>query len=181
MRCRRVRQRLSAFLDGELPNALRDRLAAHLDSCVECRATLDRFRRLAPVLESSPAPGVPDWLPERVLARAQERLERRRRGLFDPLAAFAQWLALGMRGMRPAVTAAALVGVVLGSLMGWTLSRKPVAGSTIAASSRETLESLYGLDALGGAPADSLEIAYAELTSAPQAPPAFFAETKGVR
>ena len=43
----RYTDRLSDFLDEELPIELRDEVAVHLDGCGECRATLDGLRRVA--------------------------------------------------------------------------------------------------------------------------------------
>lgn len=60
---------LSAFCDGTLPPARRDRVAAHLAACARCRATVDSYRALGAAAASlHPAPLPVDGL-EAVLAR----------------------------------------------------------------------------------------------------------------
>lgn len=38
------RQLLSVYLDNELPSPWREKLEAHLESCVECQSSLNRYR-----------------------------------------------------------------------------------------------------------------------------------------
>jgi anti-sigma factor RsiW len=60
--CYRTRQRLSAFLDGELDDATTRTTVAHLTSCGACQKEADQFRRLHSMLQrtASAAPE-PDW------------------------------------------------------------------------------------------------------------------------
>jgi anti-sigma factor RsiW len=41
------RQILSVYLDGELPSPWKEEMEAHLTRCPECRAKLERYRRLS--------------------------------------------------------------------------------------------------------------------------------------
>lgn len=73
MRCGDITPYLSAFLDDELAEPLRDAVETHVGACADCQGKLDRLARvdllLAALPESRPAPDVLD----RVLAAAQQR------------------------------------------------------------------------------------------------------------
>ncbi len=94
--CYYVRERLSAWLDGELVEAERTAVAAHLEACAGCRLELAQLSALDAALESLSAP-VPPLVAERVLARI---MPRRRRG----------WQSL-------ALAASLIMGIVLGGTM----------------------------------------------------------------
>ena len=53
------RERLSAYIDGELPSAEAQQLEAHLASCAECRRELDELRQLRTLLRALPSPRPP--------------------------------------------------------------------------------------------------------------------------
>jgi len=55
-RHRRYRDRLSAYLDGELDAAALGRLKRHLDDCDPCRAELEELRATVAALQQMPAP-----------------------------------------------------------------------------------------------------------------------------
>ncbi|MHB8780760.1 MAG: anti-sigma factor family protein [Candidatus Geothermincolia bacterium] len=55
MRCRRACRLLSSFREGSLRPQLYSRLAAHLESCEECRGKLASLDRLAATLEGLPS------------------------------------------------------------------------------------------------------------------------------
>lgn len=79
--CEQVRERLSAWLDGELAPEERGRVAAHLADCGECRGELALLARLDGALGSLEA-SAPPGLTERVL----DRLRPRRRYWWQSLA-----------------------------------------------------------------------------------------------
>lgn len=91
-----VRERLSAWLDGELSDAERLEVAAHLEVCEECRRELARLQRLDAALGRLDA-AVPPGLAERVL----DRLQPRRRYWWQSLA----------------LAASLLLGIVLGGTL----------------------------------------------------------------
>lgn len=95
----RVRERLSAWLDGELTAEERREVAADLEGCEECRRELAALERLDAALGSLGAP-VPARLAERVL----DRLQPRRRRYW--------WQSLAMAA-----------SLVLGIVLGGTLAR----------------------------------------------------------
>ena len=92
-----VRERLSAYLDGELTAEERREVAAHLEGCEECRRELALLKRLDAALGSLDAPA-PARLAERVLDRLQPR---RRRYVWQSLA----------------LAASLLLGIVLGGTL----------------------------------------------------------------
>lgn len=68
MKCTEVQEHLSAWLDGEVPEALRPRLADHLAACPVCQAELAALERLDTALAELEAP-VPQGLAAGVLRR----------------------------------------------------------------------------------------------------------------
>ena len=62
--------RVAAFVDGQLPPDVRDRVLAHLAGCAECRAAVDAERAVKTRLAALAAPGVPDELTRRLLQLA---------------------------------------------------------------------------------------------------------------
>jgi anti-sigma factor (TIGR02949 family) len=90
MDCRDVEDRLSAYLDGELPVELKSRVAAHLAGCEACQRELAALARLEAALGRLQAP-VPPALAEAVLTR----LARHRRPWWRSLALAAS-LVLGI-------------------------------------------------------------------------------------
>ncbi len=55
MDCKRDREEISAYLDGELAPAARTELESHLDSCAECAAQLAAQRKLGDMFAALPA------------------------------------------------------------------------------------------------------------------------------
>jgi len=111
MDCRETQTLLTAFHDGELPDADRIRLENHLRGCPECG------RLLADLARADEAAGVPDPGPgywDRFNARLAERIEREAEG---PRVAVLRpkqgWMRQQLRFLVPAVAAAALVVVVV--------------------------------------------------------------------
>ncbi len=111
MDCRDAQTLLTAFHDGELPDADRARVEDHLRGCPECG------RLLAELVRTDEAAVVPDpgsayW--ERFNARLADRIDREEEG---PRAAVLQpkpgWFRQQVRYLVPAVAVAALVVVVV--------------------------------------------------------------------
>ena len=95
MECREVRERLSAWLDRELPPEEHDLVAAHLEGCTGCRRELAQLRALEGALGKL-AVEAPSQVAERVLARLQERrVPRGRRSGWQSMALAAS-LVLGI-------------------------------------------------------------------------------------
>jgi len=92
----RVRERLSAWLDGELSPEERREVAAHLEVCEKCRRELAALERLDAALGNLDAP-----TPARLTARVLDRLQPRRRY---------RWQSLAM-------AASLILGIVLGGTL----------------------------------------------------------------
>jgi anti-sigma factor RsiW len=91
MKCHEVQERLSAWLDGELPEAVGAALTAHLERCETCRREWLQLRALDAALDNLAAP-VPPGLAEKVAARVR----RPPRRLGWQSAALAACLVLGI-------------------------------------------------------------------------------------
>jgi predicted anti-sigma-YlaC factor YlaD len=119
LECREVRERLSTWLDLELPPETHDLIAAHLEGCSGCRRALAQLRAVEGALdELEVAP--PARLADKVLARLQERQVRaaRRHG----------WQSL-------ALAASLVLGILLGGGMARNFyPQTPVNGTAETAS-----------------------------------------------
>jgi anti-sigma factor RsiW len=82
--------RLDEYLDGELAEADRAIVEAHLASCAACRTELERSRKLEAVLRSVPSGALPDE--DRFMASVRARSASRRAGIPWGLAAAAALL-----------------------------------------------------------------------------------------
>lgn len=111
MDCRETQALLTAFHDGELPDADRNRVEGHLSRCPECA------RMLADMARADESAGVPDPGPgywDRFNARVADRIEREEA---RPRAAVLRpkqgWMRQQLRFFIPAVAAAGLVVAVV--------------------------------------------------------------------
>ncbi|HEY2057431.1 MAG TPA: zf-HC2 domain-containing protein [Amycolatopsis sp.] len=78
MNCDRVREELSAALDGELSPAAADRLAEHLSGCADCRNWQDAAHLLTRLVRLTPARPGPDLTPRILDAVLADRAAHRR-------------------------------------------------------------------------------------------------------
>ena len=111
MDCRKAQEMLSAYHDGELPEAEGARVAAHLKGCAGCAALLESMARV------DAAAGVPDPGPEyweRFNRRVTERIAREQnapRGTIVPHPKRG-WVRQQLRYLVPAAAAAVLAVVI---------------------------------------------------------------------
>lgn len=111
MDCRETQPLLTAFHDGELPDADRARVEEHLRGCPECgglQADLARADEAAGVPD--PGPGYWDRFNKRVADRIEREAEGPRVAVLLPKQG---WMRQQLRFLVPAVAAAALVVVVV--------------------------------------------------------------------
>ena len=109
--CRIWRERLGAYVLGQLSEEERVATDAHLEGCPDCRAEADALSPMAAMLEHadperlSPAPAPPPELGDRIARRiAAERGATRRRRL---------WFGFGLGAAAAAATAAVLLAISL--------------------------------------------------------------------
>jgi hypothetical protein len=111
MDCRETKTLLTAFHDGELPDADRTRVEIHLHGCPECVRLLTDLVR-ADEVAGVPDPGASYW--DRFNARVADRIERNAEGPGVAVLRPKQgWMRQQLRFLVPAVAAAALVVVVV--------------------------------------------------------------------
>jgi hypothetical protein len=111
MDCREAQEMLSAYHDGELPEAERARVAAHLEGCAECVALLESMARVD-AAAGVPDPGTEYW--ERFNRRVTERIAREQdapRGTIVPHPKRG-WVRQQLRYLVPAAAAAILAVVI---------------------------------------------------------------------
>lgn len=73
--CREIFERLSEYLDGELPPDPCAVLEAHFEDCAPCRAFLESLRATVRLIERDEHPPLPDDLRRRI-REAYRALER---------------------------------------------------------------------------------------------------------
>lgn len=154
--CAKNRIHLNAYLDGELPERTRREVERHLAGCPACLLEFDGLRGLAPLLRNDEVPPVPAGLSARIVTEAAFRQRRKEAGktsgwewrefLFQP------WL------VRGATTAALIVGLTMGALMGWTSYLRPDSTQWIA-TNESVARNMYAFDVLGAEPRGSIEAA----------------------
>jgi hypothetical protein len=112
MDCRETREMLSAYHDGELPDADRAKVETHLRACRDCAAVLDSLVRIDEAAEV-PDPGPRYW--ENFNRRLDERIEREEAP--RKTAAVPQqrrgWMRQQLRYLIPAAAAAVLVVTIV--------------------------------------------------------------------
>ena len=151
MLCNDVQDSLKVYIDGAMGPEQRRAVEAHLQSCANCRAALERIDRLAVVLLDAKPPPVPPGFASRVMLAAKSRKRATNVAAGNP---WQWWKSISMP-MRAAAAAVLIVGVSVGLLMSWA------AGPPIAALA-DPLDA-YNLDYLSDAPKGSIAESYVAL------------------
>lgn len=155
MDCRKAKRELNRYLDGELPVRDRDHINWHLAECSSCRESLERLRVVGDALGELPEPpDLPAGFAERVIVRAERRLEERP-------AVVPFWKSFSP-AMRIAAAAVLMLGIGLGALMARSLSTGASPPSSLGEADPSEV---YGIDYLTEAPGGSLADAYLTLAS----------------
>ncbi len=157
--CRKYRKRLGAYLDGELSKRKRTSLERHLVKCNSCRTVLDSLRQLETDLLSLNVPAIPDDLTLRILAEA--RAQKKRKIEVTPIQSWWDVLTLQLGELRGATMAALIIGLTMGTFMGWTTywDGRTAQSSTMKAGNEGVENPFYALDALSSTPEGSIEAA----------------------
>ena len=78
--CREMFERLSEYLDGDLPLDVCERYARHIEDCLPCVQFVESLRRAVRLVERSPEMKLPDDLRQDILAAAGRLRESDDRG-----------------------------------------------------------------------------------------------------
>ncbi|MDJ0787117.1 MAG: zf-HC2 domain-containing protein [Myxococcota bacterium] len=110
----RLREQLSAYVDGQLSSRELRRLDRHLARCADCRQELDSLRRTVDLLRELPPVELPQGLETRLMAHLDHRSAEQDRGRGP------RWLRLGATATSLAGAALlALVFVDVDVRLGW--------------------------------------------------------------
>lgn len=147
MRCAHAGKEMSAYLDGELGAAARERLTLHLEACETCRTACAALGNVHALFAQAERYDAPPALSRRVAAAIRSR-EAIRRPLFP--------VAMRLAEQVVALTAVVAIGVASGSLLAAGSAPERVA----------TPAALLSLDFFAAVPPDSLGGVYLALTEA---------------
>lgn len=159
MGCREVQQKLDLLVRQEVTASERELIEAHLQSCDDCRQSLQRLRELEQVLAVVPVPRVPDGFAARVVAMAEQQHATPRRGT-RPSGSSAHRIRL------TAATIAALAGgLLIGLFMGHETWRSGSQRSPLAANQPVDVLAASGFQQLAEPAGESLAESYLRLTA----------------
>lgn len=114
MRCSKVESLMSQYVDGELSNAVEEKMRGHLCECADCAGGLEALREMLGLLESERHMAPPDLWPriERAASEQTEKAQQESEQVV-PIGRFDAGLAYG------AVAAAiCMIGLSIGALAG---------------------------------------------------------------
>ena len=151
--CKAVRQQISAYVDGELPEPQVFEVGAHLSRCGECAAYRDDLMALDGLLDAPARVRAGDDFTANVLSRV-----RKRENATD-LARLASAVWRPMPGW--AAAAAIALAVALGSGLAWMSAPDPVPPPQVADAGAVAEE--FGLDAFRPLGEDSIGGAYVQV------------------
>ena len=152
MTCKKVRVRLSSYLDGELPKEESIRIESHLQACPRCAEELDSLNAMGRLLDGLPGMEIPPGFEQRLTMEAGRRMARQRRIVLSDY----RWL----EGAAAKIAAVLLLatGLAVGGVMGGSVSGT-ISQQRAAASVQEPeldLQSAF-------APADPIAAAYLQI------------------
>ena len=151
MKCKKVRRKLVAYLDGELKEKQNFLIEEHLSKCAECRKEVDLLSRTFYFLKNQEHPKLPEDFEANLWRRiySQEKRQVTPQVLRRPV-----YLILSA-----AVAAALIIGVVLGNFLG-----KVIPSQNVNLEEEEYLTSI-GLDNFQDLPPGSLPQVYFNLAT----------------
>ncbi len=158
--CIRYRNRLGAYLDGELNLRQNEAVAAHVVKCKACRTALEELRCLRTTLLAVNIPAQPAELTARILAEARARCQPGKvrspihRPRHQPSLPWA-W------AFQAATVAAILIGLTTGAFLGWDVRQDAhdFFTDSIKSKTMRPEHDLYALESFSGTPNGSIEAA----------------------
>jgi len=148
MKCREVKRKLSAYMDGELDLHEKKMVETHLQSCAKCQHELKILKETWEEITNLPLPDPVPYFYTRLKVRMEEREKKKR----------LNWVE------QVLIPASAVAVIALGVFIGSTVSRNgnlQIANSSVE---EELVSSLY-LNSFDDFPNSSLGEVYIELTS----------------
>jgi anti-sigma factor RsiW len=116
MTCQAIHELLPLFVESDLPRRKTERVRAHLAACAACRGLADEYRQSQQWLHAAPRPTIGGAALEGMRRAVWRRIEREPRPAPLWLAIERGWAALRRWASQPAIAAAAVFLVVLGSV-----------------------------------------------------------------
>ena len=122
MTCKKLRNKLSTYLDGELKESQRRTVQSHLEECRECCRQLQQFEGISILMRNLPPKEVSDRLEREILRKTTLSQARFKKKLID-LRIF--WQNFMPNLEKTFIAAAVLVTVVGSFLYLWSFSSRP--------------------------------------------------------
>lgn len=151
MKCRTIQRKLSAFLDGELPEKTTSRISEHLSKCPTCQQEAASLSSVWEGLEEMHAIDPSPYFWTRLSARIAQAEEQR-----FPLKEI--WGMLHRLLVPATAIAASVVGLWIGGVL-YDIYQEDQPEAW------EQVTTVLHLDALDDFPAESIGLAYIELAS----------------
>jgi hypothetical protein len=84
MECKGIREKLSAYLEGDLPSEEKRLIEAHLNSCQQCSSAVEDLGKTGEFLKNLEEVEPPAWMTKKIMARVRAEQEKKR-GIFQKL------------------------------------------------------------------------------------------------
>ena len=150
MKCKYIQKKLSAYLDNEVNDELKEQIYDHVNNCSECSARLAYLQQSWDWLGEEPAIQFNPFFATRVKQKIQE-IESRQSSPFI-------WVKVYKRFLLPATV---LVGLILGVFLGSQLRSNLFTPNTASDTTLEIINT--STDALSDFPTGSFSETYNEL------------------